>query len=99
MSTPATLWYISENIQGASDYRRVNRYAQGMGYASVIDALSDLAKRRAASSSLLAAAKALATGYLKAQRDDASLCINAAHHKAVCDLFAEIERESKGGAQ
>jgi hypothetical protein len=50
-----------------------------------------------ASSDLFTAAKALATRYLKAQHDDASLCVNAAHHKAVCDLFAEIERAGKGG--
>lgn len=39
---------------------------------------------------LLGAARTLATTYLKTQRDDASACIDADHHLAVVDLFAQI---------
>lgn len=42
-------------------------------------------------SHLLQSAKTLANTYLKDERADASTCIDADHHKAVCDLFEQIE--------
>lgn len=45
----------------------------------------------AAFSHLLQSAKTLANTYLKEERADASICIDEDHHKAVRDLFEQIE--------
>lgn len=41
---------------------------------------------------LLSAARVLCNGYLKEERDDVSVCIDADHHSAVRDLFAQVKR-------
>jgi len=40
---------------------------------------------------LLNAARTMANGYLQEERDDAAVCIDADHHAAVRDLFAQVK--------
>lgn len=51
-----------------------------------------------ASSELLATVKQFALGYLQKHRDDPSICMDAIHHKDICNLFSVIEQEEKRGA-
>ncbi len=46
---------------------------------------------------LLSAARTLCNTYLKDERDDAAVCIDADHHSAVRDLFARIKQAEDVG--
>lgn len=41
---------------------------------------------------LLCAARTMANGYLQEERDDVRACVDADHHAAVRDLFAQVKR-------
>jgi hypothetical protein len=48
-----------------------------------------------ASPELLRCVRAYALAYLAEERDQPELCADAAHHQAVCGLFAALEREER----